>query len=158
MTFYLSIYLIFYIINLISLFYITKTIFSNKITRISLPHMILYILKFSKLKNIYYALILNLTGIPPFLLFFVKVHYLIVAFSKISFIMFYIVFLVLYLNMIYYLQGLYLKDTTLDFKYIRLNKKTLSYRELYVINFFIGISYLSVFFFLDFMSTFHAFI
>ena len=155
MTFYLSVYLIFYIINLISLFYITKTIFSNKITRISLPHMILYIIKFSKLKNIYYALILNLTGIPPFLLFFVKVHYLIVAFSKVSFIMFYLIFLLLYLNMIYYLQGFYLKGITLDFKYIRLNREQLSYKELYTINFFIGISYLSVFFFLDFMSTFH---
>ena len=158
MTFYLSIYLIFYIINLISLFYITKTIFNNKITRVSLPHMILYIIKFSKLKNIYYALILNLTGIPPFLLFFVKVHYLIVAFSKVSFIMFYIIFLILYLNMIYYLQGLYLKNVTLDFKYIRLNRGNLSYKELYIINFFIGISYLSVFFFIDFMSALHPFI
>lgn len=145
-------YIIFYIINLISLQYIIKKTFDNQITFTSLPYMVYYIVKFSKLKNVYYGLVLALTGVPPFLLFFIKFNFLIEVFSKFGFILFYIIFLILFLNMIFYIQTFYLKNIDFDLQYINLKKQKVNFSEIFIINYFLSIFYLSIFFFPDISS------
>ena len=152
MLFLLNLYIVFYVINLISLQYIIKKTFDNRITFTSLPYMIHYIIKFSKFKDVYYGLVLALTGIPPFLLFFIKFNYLIETFSKFGFILFYIVFLILFLNMIFYIQTFYLKNIDFDLQYISLKKQKINFNEIFIINYFLAMFYLSIFFFPDISS------
>ena len=71
----LNFYIFMYVLNLICLVYLIKTTFENKITLTSIPHMLMYIEQFSKYKYLYYSLFLALTGIPPFLLFFIKFNF-----------------------------------------------------------------------------------
>ena len=149
MTIFLSIYIIFYVINLISLCYLLKHVLDNNITSTSLPYLIYFINKYSKLKPLYYGLILNLVGIPPFLFFFIKFNFLILILPKVSFFIFYILFLMLFLHMIFYIQGLYLKNFTVDLKNIKFTNKKIGYNTVYCIIFFLLLSYLSVFFFID---------
>ena len=111
--------------------------------------MIHYMTKFSKLKFIYYGLVLNLTGIPPFIFFFIKFNFLINIFSKLNFILFYIVFLILFLNIIYYIQSFYLKNTNLVFKYVKLKKNKIKINLILFIVIYLFISYLSIFFYPD---------
>lgn len=149
MTGYLNIYIILYVITLICLQYLIKTTFSNKITFSSIPYMIYYISKLSKLEYLYFGLFLALAGIPPFLLFYVKFNYLIKGLTKLSFISFYIMFLILFLNMLFYVQVFLTKNIEFDLKYLKLKKKKISYKMLYMINLNLTIFFLSVFFFPD---------
>lgn len=153
MLFLLNMYIIFYVINLISLQYIIKKTFDNQITFTSLPYMIYYIIKFSKFKNVYYGLVLALTGIPPFLLFFIKFNFLIEVFSKFGFILFYIIFLILFLHMLFYIQTFYLKNIDFDLQYVSLKKQKVNFSEIFIINYFLSIFYLSIFFFPDISSS-----
>jgi formate hydrogenlyase subunit 3/multisubunit Na+/H+ antiporter MnhD subunit len=145
----LTFYIFIYVINLISLIVIVKKTFSNKINLQTMPHMILYITKHSRFKNLYYGLILSLTGIPPFFLFFIKFNLLSKLFFQMTFEIFYIAFLSLFLNMIYYLQGIYLKNKQLDKTFINVKGEKFSFHEIFFINYFLAIFYCSIFFFPD---------
>ena len=149
MTIFLNIYIIFYIINLFSLYYLFKNTLGEGINSISLPYIIYFINKFSKLKPLYYGLILNLVGIPPFLFFFIKFNFLIHMLPKVSFFIFYILFLILFLHMIFYIQGLYLKNIKIDLSIVKFNHKVINFNTIFFIVFFLLLSYLSIFFFID---------
>ena len=154
MTIYLNLYIFLYLINLFFLLFIVNKTFNNTITSVSLPYMIHYITKFSKLRFLYYSLVLNLVGIPPFIFFFIKFNFLINIFSKLNFILFYIVFLVLFLNVLFYIQTFYLKNINVDFNYIKLKKSKINQNQLYSIFFFTLISYFSVFIYSDLFLVF----
>lgn len=104
MLYFLIIYIVFYILTLCSLQYLIKSTFSNQLNFNTIPYMAYYIINFSKLKYLYFGLIIALTGIPPFLLFFVKFHYLIQVSNRIGFIGFVFTFFLLFLNMLFYAQ------------------------------------------------------
>ena len=144
-TFYLSIY----ITSLISLIYIVKKTFNNKITPTSLPYMIYYISKFSKLKNVYYGLVISLTGLPPFILFFIKFNILLNILGKNGFIICYIFFLALFIKMLFYLQPIYLKNIEFSLEHISITKKKISFKELFIINYLLTLLYISILFFPD---------
>lgn len=145
----LNFYIFMYVLNLICLVYLIKTTFENKITLTSIPHMLMYIEQFSKYKYLYYSLFLALTGIPPFLLFFIKFNYLIASLSNLTFVIIYIIFLIFFLNMLYYVQVYITKDTKLDMTYLKIKKSRPDYKTLYWINFIVSLFYLSVCFFPD---------
>ena len=149
MTIFLNIYILFYIINLFSLYYLFKNTFNENISSLSLPYIVYFINKFSKLKSLYYGLILNLVGIPPFLFFFIKFNFLIHMLPKVSFFIFYVLFLILFLHMIFYIQGLYLKNIKVDLNVVKFTNKSINYNTIFFIVFFLLLSYLSIFFFID---------
>ena len=153
MTILLNTYIIFYIINLFSLAYLFKSTFNNNVSLLSLPYIVYFISKFSKLKPLYYGLILNLVGIPPFLFFFIKFNFLIHVLPKVSFYIFYILFLVLFLHMIFYIQGLYLKNIKVDLTAIKFTNEKINYNHIYFIVLFLMFSYLNVFFYIDLFIT-----
>ena len=149
MIFFVLIYVTLYTICLISIIYLIKTTFLNKITSKSLPHMVYYIVNFSKISYLYYGLITALTGIPPFVMFFIKFDMLIVTLGKFGFILFTILFIILFVNMIFYLQGIYLKNVEFSLDYINITKKKVSYKAIFIINFFLVLFYISIFFIPD---------
>ena len=149
MTILLNMYIIFYIINLFSLAYLFKNTFWDNVSSLSLPHIIYFISKFSKLKPLYYGLILNLVGIPPFLFFFIKFNFLIHVLPKVSFYIFYILFLVLFLHIIFYIQDLYLKDIKVDLTTIKFTNEKINHNHVYVIILFLILSYLNIFLYID---------
>lgn len=149
MTIYLNIYIFFYIINLLSLHLILNHIFGTNKNILSLQQMTYYILKYSKLKLIYYALIVALTGLPPFLLFFAKFNFLIESYTHIGFSFFYVVFLTICVNMFFYTQPIIIKNVNFDSIIPNFTEKPISHKELCIIVFFLSTSIFSVFFFPD---------
>jgi len=93
---------------ILSLHIILSRVIQNDFSTKSLVFAHYFIIKFSKLKSIYYALLLSLAGLPPFLLFFVKANYIISFIGSVNFYCSLIIFLCFFLNMLFYTQ-LYLQ-------------------------------------------------
>ena len=53
------------------------------------------------------------------------------------------------MNMIYYIQGLYLKNINFDLRKLKIKKKKIKFNNIFLIVFFLIISYFSVFVFID---------
>ena len=103
MKFYLGFYILFYAINLISLNYLLIKMFNLNLTTLSITHMLYYIMQFAKLKKTYYSLVVSLVGLPPFLMFFIKFNFLLEAYDRLGFFLFYIVFLTVAYKMFFYI-------------------------------------------------------
>lgn len=149
MSVYLSIYLVFYTLNLLALQLLLMRTFGSKLKKISISNMWLYIVEYSKFKSLYFALIIALTGLPPFILFFVKFNYLIESYGRLGFFFFYVVFLTVFTNMIYYAQPILFKNVKLDFDVTTIKGSKVTYNELFFIVMLLGFFFLSVFFFPD---------
>lgn len=149
MIYFLTVYITFYVLTLCSLQYLIKSTFSNHISFNTIPHMAYYIINFSKLKYLYFGLILALTGLPPFLLFFVKFHYLIQVSNRIGFIGLIFVFLLLFLNMLFYIQLNLTKNVSFDWNTIKLKKKNVNISIILAINVQLTFFFLSVVFLPD---------
>ena len=96
MLYFIGFYVCAYLITLFLLLYLLKSTFETKLSFKSLPYITYYIVKFSKIKELYYGLILALTGIPPFLVFFIKFNASIMILPRFGFVIFYIAFLILF--------------------------------------------------------------
>jgi formate hydrogenlyase subunit 3/multisubunit Na+/H+ antiporter MnhD subunit len=155
MTVMLNLYVVLYIITLLCLQLLIKNIFTNKINTVSLPHMIYYIIKFSKYKIIFFLLIFSLTGIPPFLFFFIKFNYLLSTLSKFDFITITIIFMIFFLNMLFYIQFFLIKNIKFDMEYIKLSKKKVNFHLIYFINSILMLNFFSIFFFQNIYYTFY---
>ena len=118
-----------------------------KLIPISLPHMNYYIVEYSKVKELYYGLLIALTGLPPFLLFFVKFNYLIETYTKFGFFFFYIVFLGVCLQMVYYVQPIITENVKMELSLIDLKSCEFTFAELFFIVFFPNTFYIKRFFF-----------
>ena len=149
MIFFILVYVTIYVINLSLLIYLIRKTFRNKITPTSLPYMLYYIVNFSKLKNTYYGLVIALTGLPPFILFFIKFNILLEVLLRAGYLVTYVIFLLLFSNMLFYLQPLYLKNINFNLEHLQLTKNKITFKELFIIHFFLSLFYLSVFFFPD---------
>jgi hypothetical protein len=149
MLYFLTIYIVFYTLTLCALQYLLKNTFNTQPNFNSIPHMAYYIINFSKLKYLYFGLIIALTGIPPFLLFFIKFHYLIQISNRIGFIGFACTFFLLFLNMLFYAQLNITKNVSFEWNTIKLKKKNIDIGVLLLINTLLTLFFLSMFFLPD---------
>ncbi len=149
MTIYLNLYIYFYVINLICIHYILKNIFSEKANTLSIPYILHYILNLSNYKQLIFSLILALTGIPPFIMFFFKFNYLIHILSKLSYIYLYLIVFIIFFNMIFYIQIFLFKNLNINNNYKKLKKKKLNFKIILAIYFFLFFLFTSIFFVLD---------
>lgn len=107
---------------------------------ISLQHLIYFFLRYSRYKFFYYLLMVSLTGLPPFFLFFVKFNLLIEVYARIGFFMFFFVFLTVCVNMYYYVQPVVLRNTEFEVANVLRGDNYLSFFEISIlvfINFFL---------------------
>ena len=149
MTTYLTIYLIFYTINLLCLQYIIKNVFTDKIVIHSFSQTVLHILRYSKLKTLFYGLFLLLTGIPPFFLFYIKLNYLIEVTGHLNIILIIFIFLFFFLNMLYYVQLFVVRNTNISLNTKIVKKQKLKYNIIFFIVFILFIQVFGVFFLTD---------
>ena len=147
---YLNIYIFFYIINLLSLQFLLKQMFGSKLYTLSLTHMTYHIFRYSRLKFLYFGLVVSLAGLPPFFLFFVKFNFLIESYFHFGFFFFYIVFLTICVHMFFYIQPIILNNTSFDAIPNKFSDTSIKYNELCLIVFFFFFSIVSIFFFPDF--------
>jgi len=149
MTNYLNIYIYFYVINLISLLYLLIKMFGNSLKILPLSHLLYYIIKYSKLKITFYALVIALTGLPPFLLFFAKFNLLTSVYGSIGFFYFYVAFLTICYKMFFYIQMIILKNIKFEIDIENVYNTNLSQFSFFFIHLNLFISIYSVFFFPD---------
>lgn len=103
MTTYLTIYLIIYMVTLISLQYLIKITFYDRVVIYNFSQLIFYISKYSKLKVLFFIICLALAGLPPVFLFFIKLNYLLESISHLNIILILLITL-FFLNMLFYIQ------------------------------------------------------
>lgn len=149
MTIFLNLYILIYLLSLIKINYLLNNHLFNQSSNLSLPSIITYILKFNKLKNIIFILLLSLTGLPPFFMFFIKFNYLINTLYKLNIFLVLIIFLIFFLNMIFYVQIFFNKNEKLAVLLKKNKRKNINFSEIYFIMFFIFFNFLSVLFFTD---------
>lgn len=99
---------------MLSLHIVLKNIIKDDFSTRSIVFAHYYIIRFSKLKNLYYMLLISLAGLPPFLLFFVKANYIISVIGSINFYCTLVIFLCFFLNMLFYTQLYLQKNYTFD--------------------------------------------
>jgi len=155
MTIFLNMYVCFYLFTLIQIQFILTKYLSNNIINNSLPYLNFYINKFSKYKIIYFILLLSLTGLPPFILFFIKFNFLINILFKYNIFVIILIFFIFFFNMLFYIQIFYNKNINYDIKLIKNNKKTnINFKVIYFIVFYIFLLFFSIFFFSDIVYIF----
>lgn len=149
MTTYLTIYLIIYIITLLCLQYIIKTTFTDKVVIHSFSQTVLHVLKYSKLKPLFYGLFLLLTGIPPFFLFYIKFNYLIEVTWHLNIILIGFIFLFFFLNMLYYIQLFVVRNTNILLNTKIVKKQRIKYNIIFFITFVVFMQIFGIFFLTD---------
>lgn len=121
MIFYILIHLFIYVFNILALRYLCKLSFKTKITRNTLPHVVYSILKFSKLKNLYCALVIAVVGIPVFICLYLLFNIYVVPLRNIDLLVLYMLFILFLMYIIRMATPIYLK--TLNFSSRRAVKK-----------------------------------
>ncbi len=150
MTFYINLYIIFYMFTLTLISILINNFLSINLLHKSIPYLTTYISKFSKLSSIFFAIMLSLTGLPPFLLFFVKFNFLITLFYKNTIFSNLLIFLILFLNMLFYSQIFLNKNININLNYKNDKKKQNNFKYVYIIVLCIMFVMFSIFFFQDF--------
>lgn len=104
-------YIIFYILILLSLFLLLFLFIPlNILTAWSLTSYLVFIQKYTNMKGLFFFLIFALTGLPPVGLFFVKFNILAFLLYQTNPGFMFILFLVFFLNMLYYIQLFNIKN------------------------------------------------
>ena len=137
-------------LTLVQINYLLANYIFNNTNNFSLNYMILFILKFSKLKNIILLLFLSLTGLPPFIMFFIKFNYLINILYKTNFFVIILIFIIFFLNMLFYIQIFFHKNHQIHLVYKKNKKKIINFNLVYIIIFFLFFNFFSILFFSDF--------
>ena len=155
MTSYLNFYIFVYTLTLIKLNYLLINNVFLTDTQNSISFLMIYILKFSKLKSIIYLLFLSLAGLPPFILFFIKFNYLINLLYKLNFFLLFLIFLIFFLNMLFYVQLFFHKNIYISLKFFKpKKKKNLYFNKIFIITWFSLFIFFSIFFFSDLIFIF----
>ena len=147
---YLSIYLLLYVLNLISLHFLLKQMFGEKLYSLPLMHMVYHIIRYSKLKALYYGLAISLTGLPLFIFFFVKFSFLIKPFFFFGFFYFFFLLLTVSIYMFFSIQPTILNDTEFETLINEFSDVEVTRSELSLIIFFFLLYFISIFFFPSF--------
>jgi formate hydrogenlyase subunit 3/multisubunit Na+/H+ antiporter MnhD subunit len=151
MTIYLNFYLLIYLFTLIKLNYILSNHAFLINSQNSIPHLITYIFKLNKFKNVIFILFLSLAGLPPFIMFFIKFNYLINLLYKLNFFLVFIIFLIFFFNMLFYMQIFFHKNINISLVIIKLqNTRSIHWNKIFIIIWFSMFLFLSIFFFTDF--------
>lgn len=151
-TAWVTFYIIIYVLQLLSLYYVVNVSVADKITLANLSSVHSHIMRFSKLKVLYIALILNLAGLPPFVLFFIKFDYVVQIFNGAPFSICATAYLLLFLHMMFYVQTLLVKNANENELIFRQPKKKPSYLMVFLITALVYLSLSSIIFFPDFQS------
>lgn len=114
MLIWINLYFIIYILLILTLHYILNRVAQGSFSKKSLIFSHLYIIKYSKIKNIYLCVLLSLAGLPPFLIFFIKANYIISFIGSISFYSNIIIFFCYFINMLFYTQLYLYKNYVFD--------------------------------------------
>ncbi len=154
MTIFLNLYIIVYLVTLIKINYLITNYLLNISNEYSLNYTIIYILKFSKFKNLIFILFLSLAGLPPFFMFFIKFNYLINILYKTNIFIFFFIFIIFFLNMIFYIQIFFNKNNNLPLILPKGKKAHINFNIIYLIIFFLSLNFLSIFIFTDFYYIF----
>jgi len=150
MTVFLNIYIIIYTITLCCLVYLLQLASTFNYNN-SLPVFITKINSFSKLKAPILTLLLSLSGLPPFFLFFIKFNYLSYIFLIANPVVIFFIFIAFFLNMLYYIQIFFFKsESPIDLTIIYKNNK-INYNILFYVYMYIFILLFSVFFVTDYI-------
>jgi len=155
MTIYLNLYIFIYLVTLVKINYLLINNVFLSDSQNSISFLITYILKFSKLKSIIFLLFLSLSGLPPFILFFIKFNYLINLLYKLNFFLILLTFLIFFLNMLFYVQLFFHKNIYISLKLVKpKRKKHFSFNNIFNIVWFSLFIFFSVFFFSDLVFIF----
>ena len=155
MTIFLNIYITFYLLTLVQLQFFFNKILFNNYKNISLVYINFYINKFSKYRILYFILFLSLSGLPPFILFFIKFNFLINILFKYNIFMVFFIFFIFFFNMLFYIQIFYNKNINYNIMlYKPSSKNYINYKIIYIITFYIFLILLSIFFFQDYFFIF----
>lgn len=144
MILFLNLYIIIYSISLSTVFYLFKITGLVKIN--SLSSLLCNINTVNKLKSPILALLVSLSGLPPFFLFFVKFNILTYMFFTLNPVISFFVFLVLFLNMLYYIQIFFFKNSVLSISKKSVRKHYVDYNIVFNIYLFIFVLIFSIFF------------
>jgi len=151
-TAWVTFYIIIYVLQLLSLYYVIKVSVTSKITLATLGSIHSHIMRFSRLKWLYLALILNLTGLPPFVLFFIKFNYIVEIFAGAPFSICTTAYLILFIHMMFYVQSLLVKNANENEIIFREPKEKPNYKIVYLIVCLVYLSLSSMIFFPDFQA------
>jgi len=117
---------------MLSLHIILKRIIRDDFSDRSLVFAHFYIIKFCKIKYIYYLLLISLSGLPPFLLFFIKSNFIINVMGSVNFYCTLFIFLCYFLNMLFYMQIFIQKNFNFDeIEFIDCKTEVYNYKVVY---------------------------
>ena len=148
MTLFLNFYILVYIFTLIQIQFLLN-LHKFNIKTITIPYLFYYITKFSKLKNILLLFIISMSGIPPFILFYIKFNFLINLLYKFNFLNIILVYLSLFLNMLFYVQIFFFKNVNYSLKINKIKCYTNNFFFIFYSMFFLFFIIFSFFFFPD---------
>jgi hypothetical protein len=114
MLVWINLYFIIYTLLILSLHYILNKIYRGDFNTRSLVFAHFYVIKYSKIKNLYLSVLVSLAGLPPFLLFFIKSNYIISFIASLSLLSNLIIFFSYFVNMLYYTQMFLYKNYIFD--------------------------------------------
>ena len=150
MTVFLNIYIIIYTITLCFLTYLLQTTSVTNVNN-SIPLFITKLNTFSKLKAPVLTLLLSLSGLPPFFLFFVKFNYLSYVTLVANPVVIFLMFIIFFLNMLYYVQIFFFKSESPTDLLIINKKKQVNYNILFYAYTYIFSILFSIFFIADYV-------
>jgi hypothetical protein len=135
MLIWVNLYFLLYISLILSLYYILDKTMSNKNNNKSLVFWHMYLLKYSKVKNLYLSILLSLTGLPPFLVFFIKANYILSFIGTLSFYSSLFVVISYFINMLFYTQLYLYKNYVFDnLNFLNINPKQHNLSVIFKIN------------------------
>lgn len=159
-------YIYIYIYLFLSLFLLIFSFLPLQlITKWSLTSYLVFLQKYTNIKNLFFFLIFSLTGLPPVGLFFIKFNILTFILYQTHIFLVIFLFLIFLLNMFYYIQLFNIKNFKTNI-YSNLNANLFqtwqkdtynnqhSYHTYYQINFIIlvlCIIFCMIFFYIDFL-------
>ena len=136
---------------MLSLYYILDKTMSNKNNNKSLVFWHMYLLKYSKIKNMYLGILLCLTGLPPFLVFFIKANYILSFIATLSFYSSFFVFISYFTNMLFYTQLYLYKNYVFDnLNFLTINSKPHNLGVIFKINLLLIITLMGTIYIPDF--------
>lgn len=134
------------------------------LTKWSLTSYLIFLQKYTNIKNIFFVLVFSLTGLPPVGLFFIKFNILSFVLYQTHILLIIFLFFIFLLNMLYYIQLLNVKNFKTNI-YSNLNSNifqiwgndsrvnygnNINYHHLYFIISTIGFIFCTIFFYTDF--------
>lgn len=148
-------------------YYCLLTLPAAQCTTYSLSFLGRFLRRYTNTNTFFFLLILSMSGLPPVLLFFIKINFFLTFFSAISFFLQICLFIFFFFTMLYYLQIFNILNTREPLaiselqlftqKLFSSNYLAFYYQFFFLFMCYLGIIFLSFFFFSDFFLILSAF-